>query len=209
MSDKYRILIVEDEPLIAEDIAGYLIEYGFDVVGIAGNAETARRMLAENRPHAALLDINLGEGPDGIVVAEDIRDKYRIPFVFLTSFADKGTLERAKKTMPAGYLLKPFNGNDIMTSLEIAIFNHMNATGALQKEPNLEAINTQLPVELSIREYELLLSLRKGLTNKEIGERLFISVNTVKTHLQHLFVKLNTKNRTEAIFRISELMNGA
>jgi DNA-binding NarL/FixJ family response regulator len=199
---------VEDEPLIAEDIAGYLKEYGFEVAGIAESSMTAMNFLNEKVPHAVLLDINLGDGPDGISLAAAIRSQFHIPFVFLTSFADKATLDRAKATMPAGYLLKPFNGNDLMTSLEIAIFNHMNATGALDHEPDIDAINTQLPVELSAREFELLLFLRQGLPNRDIADALFISVNTVKTHLQNLFVKLDSKNRTEAIFRISELMKG-
>ncbi len=208
MSNKYSVLIVEDEPLIAEDIAGYLKEYGFEVAGIASNSELAMMYLTTKSPHAVLLDINLGDGPDGISLAASIRGQFRIPFVFLTSFGDKATLDRAKATMPAGYLLKPFNGNDLMTSLEIAIFNHMHTTGAFDQEPELDAINVQLPVELSAREFELMLFLRQGLANREIADALFISVNTVKTHLQNLFIKLDSKNRTEAIFRISELMKG-
>lgn len=204
MSKKYSILIVEDEPLIAEDIAGSLAEYGFAVAGIAYDASTAMEMISAYRPDAVLLDINLGPGPDGVEVAHFIRIQHDVPFVFLTSHSDKHTLDRAKHTFPAGYLLKPFDGNELMTSLEIALFNHFNQPGQ-SVVLDLDEVNASLPNPLSQRELELLELLRTGSTNKEIADRLFISVNTVKTHLQHLFGKLDVSNRTQALFRLREL----
>jgi DNA-binding NarL/FixJ family response regulator len=206
MSKKYNILIVEDEPLIAEDIQGYLEESGFGIVGIANSGAIALEILSKTKPDALLLDINLGAGLDGIELAGIIRKDYQLPFVFLTSHADKSTLERAKLTFPAGYLLKPFDGSDLMTSLEIALFNHFNQFTPNNQEYTLSQFNDKLPNALSDREYELLLLLKTGITNKEIADQLFISINTVKTHLQHLFEKLDVKNRTQAIFRIRELM---
>lgn len=210
MSRKYDILIVEDEPLIAEDIQGYLEESGFTVAGIANDGAAALQILDNHQPDALLLDINLGKPPDGIELAEIIREKYQLPFVFLTSHADKNTLERAKKTFPAGYLLKPFDGYDLMTSLEVALYNHFNfSQNHSQGTPlTLDQINGIIPTPLSQREFELMQLLQTGKTNKEIGESLFISVNTVKTHLQNLFDKLDVHNRTQAMFRIRELLEG-
>ncbi len=205
MGKKYSILIVEDEPLIAEDIQGYLEENGFEVTGIANDGHTALEMLQAGLPDALLLDINLGSGPDGIELASKVRSMYEIPFVFLTSHADKGTLERAKQTFPAGYLLKPFDGLDLMTSLEVALFNHFSRRTNAQPQLTLDRINAMLPSPMSQREFELLQQLQQGKTNKEIAEASFISVNTVKTHLQHLFAKLDVGNRTQALFRIKEL----
>ena len=205
MSRKYSILVVEDEPLIAEDIAGYLVESGFEVAAIANNAQEALDQLERTNPDALLLDINLGEGMDGIELAGIIRKKLNIPFVFLTSHADKTTLDRAKLTIPAGYLLKPFDGNDLMTSLEIAIFTHLKNEEKNSDQLNLATLNNTLPVALSQREFDMLLLLQTGQTNKEMADSLFISVNTVKTHLLHLFEKLDVSNRTQALFRIREL----
>ena len=206
MSRKYAILVVEDEPLIAEDIAGYLEESGFAVAGIANSADDALKILENVNPDAILLDINLGEGLDGIQLANIVRAQHDIPFVFLTSHADKDTLDRAKKTIPAGYLLKPFDGNDLMTSLEIAIFNHLREQNGNERvEPDFESVNEALPVSLSQREFEILTLLQTGKTNKEMADALYISVNTVKTHMLHMFEKLDVRNRTQALFRIREV----
>jgi DNA-binding NarL/FixJ family response regulator len=205
MAKKYSILIVEDEPLIAEDIQGYLEESGFSVTGIANSGMEALDLLAIQLPDALLLDINLGAPPDGIELATIIRNRYDVPFVFLTSHADKSTLERAKKTFPAGYLLKPFDGLDLMTSLEVALFNHFNNKKNDSPGPTLERFNQQLPFPLSHREFDLLMHLRTGKTNREIAEVSCISVNTVKTHLQNLFEKLDVTNRTQALFRMKEI----
>lgn len=199
-------MVVEDEPLIAEDIAGYLVESGFEVAAIANNAQEALDQLERTNADALLLDINLGEGMDGIELAGVIRNKKNIPFVFLTSHADKTTLDRAKLTIPAGYLLKPFDGNDLMTSLEIAIFTHLKNEEKNADQLDLETLNSSLPVPLSQREFDMLMLLQTGQTNKEMANSLFISVNTVKTHLLHLFEKLDVSNRTQALFRIRELV---
>ncbi len=206
MARKYSILIVEDEPLIAEDIAGYLVDAGFEIAGVACDVSGALEILEKKLPDAVLLDINLGDGPDGITLASKIRDSWNVPFVFLTSHADKNTLERAKLTLPAGYLMKPFDENDLMTSLEIAIFNHLQKLTNVSPEPTVHRVNEALPVALSQREFDLLMHLQTGKTNKEIAESLFISVNTVKTHLQHLFDKLDVRNRTEAMFRLKDIV---
>lgn len=206
MSGKYSILIVEDEPLIAEDISGYLEEGGFTVAGIANDGKQAMQLLKNVQPDAVLLDINLGTPPDGVELASLIRRHYNLPFVFLTSHGDKATLERAKTTFPAGYLLKPFDGFDLMTSLEVALYNHFNQNTAQSNGLFLEDLNQKLPNALSHREFELMQLLQTGKTNREIAENLFISVNTVKTHLQNLFEKLDAHNRTQAMFRIRELM---
>lgn len=200
-----RILVVEDEPLVAEDIVGHLESVGFISCGIAHDGSQALEMIAEHEPDACLLDITLGSDPDGIAVAHEINKRFKIPFVFLTSHSDRGTIERVKETRPAGYLLKPFDENDLLTTLEIAMFNHMN-----RRTPNqdltIEYVNSKIPNALSEREFEVLNLVRQGKTNREISEQVFVSINTIKTHLLRLYDKLDVKNRTEVMFKLNQLL---
>ena len=92
-----RILIVEDEPVIAENIALYLENKDFTVSGIAYDIKQARQQLAKNTPDAVLIDINLGTEQDGIDLACHINKHHHLPFLFLTSYADNQTLDRRKK----------------------------------------------------------------------------------------------------------------
>jgi DNA-binding NarL/FixJ family response regulator len=202
---RVKILIVEDEPLVAEDISGHLESVNFVPCGIAHSGKEALEMLEELRPDACLLDISLGSDPDGIAVAHEINKRFKIPFVFLTSHSDRSTIERVKSTRPAGYLLKPFDENDLLTSLEIAVFNHINNKQEIG-DLTLEYVNTHIPNPLSEREFEILNLVRRGLTNKEISEKVFVSVNTIKTHLLRLYDKLDVKNRTEVMFKLNQLL---
>ena len=121
---KLRVLIVEDEPVIAENISMYLDNNDFEVSGIAYDSDEANDQLQNNTPDAAILDVNLESGEDGIDIATRINQKYQIPFLFLTSYSDKETLQRAKAVNPSGYIVKPFNEKTLLASLEIAISNH-------------------------------------------------------------------------------------
>ncbi len=192
-----RVLIVEDEPLIAEDIAGFLGEIDYICAGIAYDSETAIDMLMNRHPDIALLDITIEGSMNGIEIAEIINLKYNIPFVYLTSHSDKATLDNAKKTLPYGYIVKPFNEKDLLSTLEMALFRH--ATEHKGTLPDLSKINYKLGISLTHREYVCLQDLTEGLTNKQMAEKQFVSINTIKTHLKNVFIKLDVKNRTSAI----------
>lgn len=125
---KASILIVEDEPLIADDIAEILIKYGYDVVDVVDEAVDALAAIAAHNPQVALLDINIEGDTDGIELAA----KLSIPFVFLTSYYDQVTLDRASKVGPSGYIVKPFNEHDLIANIEMALkksqkFNKLKA----------------------------------------------------------------------------------
>ncbi|HNR48795.1 MAG TPA: response regulator [Bacteroidia bacterium] len=120
--DKVRILVVEDESIVAKDIQQTLIRLGYDVPATASSAPNAFAKLEEYDPDLVFLDIKLKGEQDGIHVAEHIRQKYDIPVIFLTSFVDKNTLDRAKVTEPYGYLVKPFNESDLQTTVEMALY---------------------------------------------------------------------------------------
>ncbi|MBN1414918.1 MAG: response regulator [Bacteroidales bacterium] len=121
-SDEIKVLIVEDELIIAEDIRAKLTGLGYHVVGIATDIQEAEKLLETGCPDIVMLDIVLRDGQDGITVADTIRNRYNLPFIFLTSHADKATIERAKRVKPDGYLVKPFTDKDLYSSIEIAFF---------------------------------------------------------------------------------------
>ena len=201
-----RVLIVEDEPLIAENIAMYLNNNDFSVSGIAYDDDEALKELETNPPDAVLLDVNLESAKDGISIGEYINENNRIPFIYLTSYSDKKTLERAKKTNPAGYIVKPFNEQTLYTTLEIALSNF--ATQSNRHVPQLSSvqINRHLSDPLSDREFEVVELIYKGSTNQQICDALFISMNTVKRHVTNAYFKLDVNTRATAISRLRGLM---
>jgi len=198
-----RVLIVEDEPLIAEDISDFLGDINYQPAGIAYDSETALDMLINRHPDIVLLDITIEGSMNGIDIAQIIRKKYNIPFIFLTSHSDKNTLDRAKMTLPYGYIVKPFNEKDLLSSLEMALFRHANENKTTL--PSIDQINTKLMSPITEKEYTCLGQIFEGATNKQMAELQFVSVNTIKTHLKNLFIKLEVPNRTTAVQKVLTL----
>jgi DNA-binding LytR/AlgR family response regulator len=119
---KTRILVVEDESIVAKDIQRTLEKLGYDVPATASSAASAYEKLEELEPDLVFLDVKLKGEQDGVHIAEHIKDRYDIPVIFLTSFVDQDTIDRAKVTEPYGYLVKPFNEGDLKTTVEMALF---------------------------------------------------------------------------------------
>jgi len=119
-----RVLVVEDEALIAEEIQDRLRRLTFDVVGIEDTGDGALQAARLTRPDVVLMDIRLKGPMDGIEAAALIRSEFDIPVVFLTAHADQATLERAKQTAPFGYVLKPFQERDLVVTLDMAVHRH-------------------------------------------------------------------------------------
>ncbi len=199
-SNSPRILIVEDEAIIAAEIESCLRKLGYRIAGKARNGDKALDLLAARNTDLALLDINIRGSRNGIDLARLIRQQYRFPFVFLTAYSDRETLEQLKDTMPYGYIVKPFNRGELLTTIELAL--HKFAAEDDGTFPSQEQINEHLVGELSDREYEVLRLLDEGMTYREVGQRLFISTNTVKYYQKALFLKLGVSTRLEALRRV-------
>ncbi len=198
-----RVLVVEDEPLIAEDIRETLDNIDFEVSGVSYDSDSALDELASNTPDIVLLDVNLGSELDGIDIAEIINKKYQIPFIYLTSYADRGTVDRAKHTRPMGYIVKPFDERDLFTTLEIALFNFSLSQPKI--DLNLDNLNRKLLGKLTQKEFEILTSIFDGKTNRQMADEHFISLNTIKTHVKNLYDKLDVHTRTQAIAKLRNL----
>ena len=121
---KARILVVEDEAIVARDLVQQLTELGYQTVGQLTRGEDAVEQAGRLRPDLVLMDIQLGGPMDGVCAARLIRDQLALPVVFLTAFAADETLARAKLTEPFGYILKPFSERELRTVLEMALYKH-------------------------------------------------------------------------------------
>lgn len=128
-----KILIVEDEVLIAGQLKKYLEQSGHSCCGHATSYEEAYDVLRNEKPELVLLDIRLYGERSGIELAQLINREFKIPFIYLTSHFEKSTLQEAKSTRPAGYLTKPYQVETLSTTIEIGLFNHLSHT--VNREP--------------------------------------------------------------------------
>ncbi|MGO8675433.1 MAG: response regulator [Limisphaerales bacterium] len=151
-----NILIVEDEAVVSMHIAIWLKAAGYEVAGEVATAEDALLLAEEKRPDLVLMDIRIKGATDGIETARQIRERFRIPVVFLTAFADDAMLERAKRVQPFGYILKPFEDRELKTVIETALYKHkseqeihgLNRLYAVLSQVNQTIVRTESKAEL-------------------------------------------------------------
>ncbi len=135
-----RVVVVEDEKIVALEIIDRLKSLGYDVPGSASTGEDAIRCADQFRPDLILMDIKLKGPMDGIEAAEQIRAKFGIPVVYLTAYADDDTLQRAKIAEPYGYLLKPFEERELYTNIEMALYRAKMERKVKEHEQHLTTI---------------------------------------------------------------------
>ena len=137
---KARILIVEDEVIVREDLRDSLEGLGYEVVGVAVAGREAISKTQELRPDLVLMDVKLKDDMDGIEAAQSIRARYTLPVVFLTAFADERTIARAAAACPYGDLTKPFNERAIRATIEVALHRYRE-----EKRPTFQLIEPTGP----------------------------------------------------------------
>src|SRR5262245_50237306 len=137
---KAKIMVVEDEGVVAADIQDCLKGLGYGVSRVANSADAAVQQASEDRPDLVLMDIQLNGPADGIEAANRIREQFDVPVVFLTAHADEATLQRAKVTAPFGYILKPYDERELHTTIEIALYRHASEAKIKRLETWLAAV---------------------------------------------------------------------
>lgn len=141
MKRNIRVLIVEDEFITLDLLKESLLAVGYDIAGDAMSAEEAITILEQGAVDIAILDINIKGKQNGIWLATQIREKYNIPFIFLSAYSDKETIEKASEVLPYAYLVKPFNKADLFAAIEIALKNFASILSSDQKHDEIEAAN--------------------------------------------------------------------
>jgi signal transduction histidine kinase len=136
-----KIMVVEDESIVAKDLEMTLKRLGYSVPATASSAADALRKAGQFRPDLVLMDIHLHGEVDGIAAARRLRSEMNIPVIYLTAYADDDTVERARDTEPFGYLLKPFNERELRSMLEVALYKH-DAEARLRHSDRMASIGT-------------------------------------------------------------------
>jgi DNA-binding LytR/AlgR family response regulator len=163
-----KILVIEDDELIAQDISQNLTKAGYEVIGNVDSCTRAMEIANNNLPDLAFLDIEIAGDKDGIETAKELQKIGEFPFIFLTQFSDTETIKRAFDVKPANYLNKPFTGQQLIVSIQLALFNasHGSSGNTIAQETIPENI---------IFKNKLLLKDDKGTFKKyDISEILYI-----------------------------------
>lgn len=176
-----RIMIVEDEFITIETLTAVLKEMNYVISGDAMNADEAIAILEKGETDLAILDINIQGEKDGVWIAQQIRDKYHIPFIFLTAFGDQSTVHRAIEAEPYGYLVKPFNKVDIFTAIEVAIKNFAKQESQSNSETEEESSHVVAKDSIYIRDDYMFVKLN------------FSDIHYIKSDKNYLEVHLQNK----------------
>jgi DNA-binding NarL/FixJ family response regulator len=176
-----KIMIVEDERIVAADLEDKLMAMGYNVCGIAHSGKQAISMVEKEYPDLIMMDIKLEGSMDGIEAANSIKERFSVPVIYLTAFSDEHILQRAKVTEPFGYLLKPFQYRELSSVVEIALFK-------AGMERKLQKTNTAL--EKTIKQ------MKKEIDNRKRAEELLSNA--------HKMLEIEVKKRTKELVETNE-----
>ncbi|SNS11253.1 response regulator transcription factor [Actinomadura mexicana] len=205
-----RVFLMDDHEVVRRGVAALLsAEDDIDVIGEAGTAAEALARIPAVRPDVAVLDVRLPDG-DGVSVCRELRSRLpELACLMLTSFDDDDALFEAVMAGAAGYVLKQIHGSDLVGAVRTV------ATGQSLLDPRstarmLQRLRTRQersdPLKgLTEQERHILELIGEGLTNRQIGERLFLAEKTVKNYISNIFAKLGMSRRTQAAALAAQL----
>lgn len=167
-----RILVVEDERLVAEDLRDMLAAAGYEVVGVVGEGETAIEQVGKLLPDLVLMDVHLGGGMDGVTAAGIIGERHGTPVVYLTAYSNDKTLDRARNTAAFGFVLKPFHEKAVIAAVEIALGRRGREKSRDQSEKFLREGFMSLPVGVIIADAADSVVFANGFARIHMGRSL-------------------------------------
>ena len=206
-----RILIVEDEQIVAADLERTLRRLGYQVVGLAASGQSAVEHAQQTQPDLVLMDIKLRGALDGVAAAAQIQATAQVPIIYLTAYADETTLQRAKITEPFGYILKPFEERQLHSSIEMALYKarmerqlrtqeHWLATTLQSISDGVIATDTHGYVTLMNPQSEALTGWRQHQAAGKTFEEIFRTVpQRTQTQMRPLTERVLEKKRRVAL----------
>ena len=144
--EKTKLLIVEDNAIVAEDLKSKLINLGYDVIAIAYSGKKALTCVENQKPDIVLMDINLGKEIDGVDTASKLKFEHEISVIYLTAHADDDTISRAKITEPYGYIIKPFDDTELKSVIEIAVYKQRVDRKLIESEDRFKSLFEYAPL---------------------------------------------------------------
>jgi DNA-binding NarL/FixJ family response regulator len=208
-----RVFLLDDHEVVRRGVAALLeAEADIEVVGEAGTVVQALARIFAARPDVAVLDVRLPDG-DGVSVCREIRSRMpEIACLMLTSFSDEEALFDALMAGAAGYVLKQIHGSDLVGAVRSvaagqSLLDPRSTAQMLQRLRAREERKDPLSA-LSDQERQILELIGEGLTNRQIGERMFLAEKTVKNYVSNLFAKLDMRRRTQAAAFVTQLKAG-
>jgi DNA-binding NarL/FixJ family response regulator len=205
-----RVFLVDDHEVVRRGVAALLeAEDDIEVVGEAGTVGQALSRVLAARPDVAVLDVRLPDG-DGVAVCREIRSRMpKVACLMLTSFSDEEALFDAVMAGAAGYVLKQIHGSDLVGAVRSvasgqSLLDPRSTAQMLRRLREREARKDPLSA-LSDQERQILELIGEGLTNRQIGERMFLAEKTVKNYVSNLFAKLDMRRRTQAAAFVAQL----
>ncbi|MEB3101391.1 response regulator [Ferviditalea candida] len=202
--NKVRILLVDDHEIVRKGLSSMLQdEPQFEVVGEASNGQEGLEKIRSLEPDLALIDIRMKE-MSGPALCRTVRqENLKTILVILTSYADEALVQTCLQLGVQGYILKDIQGFDLVKSIRTIMQGESildpKATKVAVKLIEQGIENSIHPRTLNPRDLDILRLMAEGLTNREIGEKMFLSENTIKTHVLDIFRRIGVKNRIEAV----------
>jgi DNA-binding LytR/AlgR family response regulator len=169
--ETFKVLIIEDELIIAEDLKEILEQAAYEVIGMATSWEETLLVLQESLPDILLIDVSIKGNIDGIQLANMIRERFNLPFIYITSYTTKSIIDRAKLTKPYGYIVKPYKEQDVLIAVELALSNF--AMDKLKQDPSFTADIKNQP----LTDDHLFIRDKGGLIKIKFSDILFLEAD--------------------------------
>ena len=195
-----KILIVEDQKIIAKDIENKLLELDYIVPAIISSGEEVIEAIKKTKPDLILMDIKLEGLMDGIEAAVEVRKKFDIPVVFVTSYSNNSTLKRAKEAEPYGYIVKPIDERDLISSIELALNRHTLEKKLKEKELQVSLVNKSTDEAVFVTDMQgkliFMNDIAETLTGWDKNNAIGLPINQIINRKDN---KLNLCNDSSAI----------